>query len=129
MYFDYSKRDYLLPPGCKDLFDVLKMHQPQPLFDVSKLHQQQPYFYQSKPSLWQQVQRRRRRPIPPITRYVTVSDPVSVKQLIELAGKKPFCIIAGLMDLGLFVNINGKVSFDIAARVLRWYGIAAVPAA
>jgi hypothetical protein len=33
------------------------------------------------------------------------------------------------MDLGLFVNINGTVSFEIAARVLRCHGIAADPAA
>src|SRR5258705_12934198 len=108
MYFDYSKRVYLLPPGCKDLIDVLRLNQ-------------------STPPLWQPPQRPRRKPNPPITHHVKVPDPVSVKQLIELAGKKPFCIIADLMELGLFVNLNGEVSFDIAARVLRWYGITAHP--
>jgi hypothetical protein len=110
MYFDYSKRDYLLPPGCKDLIDVVKLNR-------------------SKPPLWQVVQRRRRKPIPPIVRHVTLPDSVAVQQLIELAGKKPFCIIADLMNLGLFVNIDGNVSFETAAHVLRWYGIAADPAA
>lgn len=108
MYFDYSKRDYLLPPGCKDLIDVLKLNQ-------------------STQPLWQPVQRRRRKTVPPITKHVTLPDTVSVKQLIEVAGKKPFCIIADLMDLGLFVNIDGTVTFDIAARVLRWHGIMASP--
>ena len=108
MYFDYSKRDYLLPPGCKDLIDVLRLNQSTPL-------------------LWQPAQRRRRNPNPPITHHVTVPDPVSVEQLIKLAGTKPVCIIADLMELGLFVNIDGNVSFDIAARVLRWYGIAVDP--
>ena len=110
MYFDYSKRDYLLPPGCKDLIDVLRLHQ-------------------STPPLWQPAQRPRRKPNPPINRHVTVPDPVSVKELIELAGKKPYCVIADLMQLGLFVNIDESVSFDIAARVLHWYGIAADPEA
>ena len=111
MYFDYSKRDYLLPPGCKDLIDVLRLNQ------------------STAASLWQSAQRRRRKSNPPITHHVTVPDPVSVKQLIELAGKKPFCIITDLMELGLFVNIDGTVSFDIAARVLRGYGIVAEPEA
>ena len=109
MYFDYSKRDYLLPPGCKDLIDVLRLNQ------------------STATSLWQQAQQRRRKPNPPITHHVTVPDPVSVEQLIKLAGKKPIFVIADLMDLGLFVNVSGCVSFDIAARVLRWYGIAADP--
>ncbi len=106
MYFDYSKRDYLLPPGCKDLIDVLRLHQ-------------------STPPLWQPPQPRRRKPNPPITHHVKVPDPVSVRQLIELAGKKPYCIIADLMELGLLVNIDRTVSFDIAARVLRRHGISA----
>jgi hypothetical protein len=110
MYFDYSKRDYLLPPGCKDLIDVLRLNQ-------------------SIPSLWPPARQRRRKPNPPITHHVTVPDPVSVEQLIKLAGTKPFCIIADLMELGLFVNTDGNVSFDIAARVLRGYGIAADPEA
>jgi hypothetical protein len=108
MYFDYSKRDYLLPPGCKDLIDVLRLNQ-------------------STPPLWQQAQQRRPKPNPPVTHHVKVPDPISVKQLIEFAGRKPYCIIADLMQLGLFVKIDGTVSFDIAARVLRYYGIAAVP--
>ena len=110
MYFDYSKRDCLLPSGCKDLIDVLKLHQPKPL-------RGEPY------------QPRLRKPIPPITRHVKLPSSVSVEKLIELSGKKPIHIISDLMDLGVFVNIHGSVTFDIAARVLLWYGIATTPEA
>jgi hypothetical protein len=106
MFYDYSKRDCLLPQGCKDLIDVLRLQQPKPA------QERVPETILGKKS-------------PPITQYVTLPSSVSVKKLIELAGKKPFCIIADLMDLGVFENIGGSVTFDIAARVLRCYGIAA----
>ena len=108
MFFDYSKRDCLLPPGCKDLIDILKQQQPKPVPGVP----------------WKPVLRKKN---PPVTQYVTLPDLVSVEKLSELAGKKPFCIIADLMELGVFVNLSGSVSFDIAAIVLRWHGIVAAP--
>ena len=38
---DYSKRDYLLPPGCKDLIDVIKQREKakwMPFFDRYRKH-------------------------------------------------------------------------------------------
>jgi hypothetical protein len=110
MFVNYNKRDCLLPQGCKDLNDVLKLDRTELALDVA----------------WPPAQRKK---VPPITQYITLPVLLSVEKLSELAGKKPFCIIADLMELGVFVNLSGNVSFDIAAKVLRWYGIAAAPEA
>ena len=99
---DYSKRDYLLPKGCKDLIDVLKLEK------------------QKKPTAWQ---------LPPITGKVLVSGKTSVRELAALLDQKPFKIIADLMGLGVFANVNQPLHFETASEVLKKYGYTAKRAA
>lgn len=103
MNYDYSKRGFLLPEGCKDLIDVLK------LADQSK--QQQPVL---PPPL-----------LPPIIGQMEVPDQIAVRELAALVNQKPFQIIADLMGLGIFANVNQQLDFGTVSRVLRKYGYAA----
>jgi hypothetical protein len=84
-----------LPNGCKDLIDLLRLPEPNP-----------------KELPW---------PVPPLLGEITVSVPVTAKELARLVHQKPFRIVADLMQLGVF-TVNGMVPLDAVAKVARLYG-------
>jgi hypothetical protein len=116
MHYDYSKRNYLLPHGCKDLIDVLKLEKQQTELHASTLG--------SLSTIWK---------LPKQTegagtadfREVVISDKVSIIELAMIVGKKPFKIIADLLQLGDFVSMKEDVDFETAAKLLRKYGLVA----
>jgi hypothetical protein len=140
MYYDYNKRSYLLPPGCKDLIDLLKLEE-----DKKQLSTQLP----SLPGLpgllkgeifiagtqemlgpWKLKKNKSKEPgdeslnIPSI-REVVIPNEILVRELAKIAGQKPFKIIADLMEIGIFANVTQKIGFEAASRVLKKYGILA----
>jgi len=88
---DYSKRDSLLPAGCKDLSDAIKHEQDSAM---------------------------RPAPDPPITRQISLPEKVSVKYLAEITG-------ASVRTITTLVSIHRSVDFEVAARILRKFGIEA----
>jgi hypothetical protein len=101
---DYSKRDYLLPEGCKDLIDVLKPK-------VQHSEQQAPEV--------------RTEALPPIVGEITVAGPTTVVELAERLRVKPFKIIADLMQFGVFATPRQPIRFETIAQVARKYGYVA----
>ena len=100
---DYSKRGCSLPPGCKDLIDVLNLNKRRDLADVPV----------------------KVVPLPATSNEgftVEVTSTTTVKDLAELLHLKPLEIIAGLMEMGVFANLNHVVEFDSAAKLLAKYG-------
>jgi hypothetical protein len=96
---DYSKRDYLLPAGCKDLTDAINREgESFPL-----------------PT-----------PDPPITRRITLPEKVSVQFLAETSGKSIYVVAALMSRLRIFVSVQRSMDFDDAAKVLRKFGIEAI---
>ena len=102
MNHDYSKRDYLLPEGCKDLSDVWKL--------AAQKKAQEQRASMSPAAL------------PPIIGELATPEGTSVAELASLLNQKPFQIIADLMEAGVFANINHKLDFDTIAKVARKYG-------
>src|ERR1019366_5115172 len=94
MEYDYKKRDYLLPEGCKDLIDALKP-KVQPL-------QQSP----AAP-----------RPLPPIVGEMTFAGQMTVGDLAAVLKQKPFQVIVDLMELGVFANMHEQIVFETIAQV------------
>jgi Translation initiation factor IF-2, N-terminal region len=107
---DYSKRGYLLPPGCKDLIDVLDLQKRQNI-SAGKLHS--PVHL---PTL----------PVQDFT--VELKASTTVNDLAEILHEKPFRVIAALMELGVFANISQIVDFDSAAKLLTKFGVRATKA-
>ncbi len=96
---DYTKRGYLLPEGCKDLIDAIKL----------------------------QEATAGKAPLPPgqpnsRARELVVHEPISVRDLAELLGQAPFQIIGDLMKLGVFANVNQHLAFEVVAKVALKYG-------
>ena len=110
---DYSKRDYLLPAGCKDLIDVLKLEQEQGLIDIPKLKQ--------PPGSLGQVGQ----PLSPMTPPkgdILVSDDTTAGEFAAILGKKASTVIADAMLLGVFANVKTRLPFNIMAQIARSYG-------
>ena len=139
MYYDYNKRSYLLPPGCKDLIDLLKLEEQK---------KRSPFKLPTLPAgtgfnpgteeflgVWKLKKKKPSQPeavSPPsgtALREITIPDTILVMELAKVAGQKPFKIIADLMQIGIFANVKQKVRFDAASRVLKKYGIIAKKAA
>jgi hypothetical protein len=101
---DYSKRNYLLPEGCKDLIDVLKpkvQHSEQKVPDAGS------------------------EALPPIVGEIMVAGTMTVAELAETLRVKPFKIIADLMQFGVFATPRQLIRFEAITKVARKYGYAA----
>jgi hypothetical protein len=100
---DYSKRDYLLPKGCKDLIDVVNLpaqHKTHAIWPPAKSTSE----------------------LTPITGEILVSEKTTVGELATLLGQQPFRIIADLLELGIFANVTQTVDFEMMCKVARKYG-------
>jgi hypothetical protein len=91
MNYDNSKRGYLLPGGCKDLLDALK------LSDSSEQNSS----------------------LPPITEVLALPNVISAQELAVSVNRKPFQLIADLMTLGVFAALDHPLDFDTASKVAR----------
>jgi hypothetical protein len=117
---EFMKRGYLLPKGCKDLNDVLKLKQNQ----VASLLPHLPGAsadttlkpWKLSPAL------------PPITGEILIPPDTTVKKLAALLGKKPYQIIGELMQLGMFATADLLLDFNTISRIARQYGLTAVRA-
>jgi hypothetical protein len=100
---EYMKRGYLLPEGCKDLIDALRPKvEPRAVAPADRSSD-----------------------LPPITRELAVPDEMNIIELAAAAERKPFQIIADLMEFGIYANVKAQLDFETISRVLRKYGILA----
>ena len=102
MNHDHSKRDYFQP-------DVWK-----PDAQKKALEHETP-----KPPA----------PLPPIGGELVIPAHTTVLQLASILSQKPFRIIADLMEVGVFANVNQELDFDTIAKVTRRHGYTAKNAA
>jgi translation initiation factor IF-2 len=54
---------------------------------------------------------------------ITMKPPIVVRDLAEQLKRKPFQLIADLMELGVFANVNQAVEEDIAKRLCAKHGV------
>jgi hypothetical protein len=128
---EFMNRGYLLPPGCKDLIDVMnlkaKLSLSPPQLDyfleALKKHKQFLKFEPKQPSP-QPVA-----PLPPMVGQIVVPAETTAAQLAPLLGLKPFQIVADVLELGFFVTAKDPLSFEIISSVARKHGFLAIKAA
>jgi hypothetical protein len=107
---DFMKRGYLLPEGCKDLIDTLKL---------------KPHDDPKHPSPPRPVAA----PLPPIVGELVIPEQTSVSDLARLLSQKPFQIVADLMQFGIFATFKQTLDFQTISSVARKYGFIAKRAA
>jgi hypothetical protein len=117
MDYDYTKRGYLLPEGCKDLIDAMKLEG-----WLGPTHQSAP-----PPATLPPVVGELMAPatLPPVIGELMVPELPTVAELAALLKVKPFQIIADLMQLGAFVTVKHQLDFVIISKVVRKYGLIA----
>lgn len=98
MNADYGKRDYLLPGGCKDLIDVIKL---------SGLGAASVPAAPGQPT------------------ELLISEPILVNQLAAILGQDVPRIVADLMQIGVFAKTDQRLDFDAVSKVARKYGLTA----
>lgn len=54
---------------------------------------------------------------------IIVKPPITVRELAEVLKRKPFQVIADLMELGIFANVNQSLEADVAQRVAARRGV------
>ncbi len=60
--------------------------------------------------------------LPPATgQLITLKPPIIVRDLAEQLKRKPFQIIADLMEVGVFANVNQSIDEEVAQRICAKY--------
>ncbi len=119
------KRGYLLPPGCKDLSDALKLKQ-KPAVEAWVLGSSyvSPSKFDTAPE-----PSAAKKSLPAIKGQIFVSPGTTVERLTTLLGQKPFQIIADLMKIGVFATLNSLLDFKTISKVARMHGFLAIMSA
>ena len=61
--------------------------------------------------------------VPPETgELISVKPPIVVRELAEQLKRKPFQLIADLMELGVFANVNQSIDESVAQKICAKYG-------
>jgi hypothetical protein len=146
MEHDFMNRGYLLPPGCKDLIDVLNLKRMQPASQssiyLSKLNQK---LTPKQMVQWSEFVKKFKlqlmklklenpfpKPavaLPPVVGQIVVAAETSVAQLAALLGQKEFQIVADVMMLGFLVTDESLLGFEVVSKVARKHGFFAIRAA
>ena len=89
------------------------------MIDAIKLHPQ------LKPKVWFKPVSAPPNQPPPTKGELLVSVPTPVLELAALLKQTPFKIIADLMQLGVFANVNQCLDFQVVSQVAVRYGYVA----
>ena len=98
------KRGYLLPEGCSDLIDVMKLK-------ASAEPAAQGISWSASPL--------------PIASEITVPEQMTVAELAAALNQKPFRIIGDLMQSGVFATLNQVLDFETIVKASQKYGFIA----
>src|ERR1051326_7898908 len=60
--------------------------------------------------------------LPADAQVISIKPPIVVRELAEQLKQKPFKIIADLMEIGRFANVNQSIEENIAERICAKYG-------
>ena len=124
---EFMKRGYLLPKGCKDLNDVLKLKQVEALLPyvhhmpASSGALSHTKFKHTSFKPWKLAP-----PLPPVTGEIIIPPHTTVNKLAALLGHKPHEIIGDLMQLGMFATADFLLDFKTISQIARKYGLTAI---
>ncbi|RYD30804.1 MAG: hypothetical protein EOP86_19250 [Verrucomicrobiaceae bacterium] len=102
---------YLLPYGCKDLIDAMRLREQEA--QMPKLADPPP----AKPPVSTAYAP------PELPPFVSIPNPVAVRDLAVALRLKTFVIIKALMGMDIFANPNIKLDFATASKVCAHYGV------
>lgn len=102
-----EKPRFLLPAGCKDLIDALRLQQ----LGGGELEAREFHLEKKDGEM-----------------YLPLPERVRVRDLAAALDLKPYVLIGGLMHIGVFTGLNDMIDFATAAKVCAARGIRAIKA-
>lgn len=120
-------RGYLLPEGCNDLYDVLKVKQQSVHYQLPKLPKRFADLPKGHGALIKPL--KKVAPLPPVKGEIIISAQTTVSQLATLLGQKPALVIADLIQMGVFAGTSQVLGLETICAVARRYGFIAKKAA
>ena len=118
------KRGYLLPPGCKDLIDVLNLKEKQQQALLTGLPHLPPL-----PKVfvtpWKPTSVSKPASLPPAKGEIIIPPETTVGELAALLDQKAFRIIGDLLEIGVFATVTEVIGFETISKVARKYGFTA----
>ena len=109
-----EKPRFLLPDGCKDLIDALRLQQQQSAGAELSQHDNS-----TPPDSAPQ----------PFPASVALPDPVIVRDLASVLHLKPFQVVGSLMLLNVLATLNTALDFNTASALCSHYGVSATKVA
>ncbi|MCF7788301.1 MAG: hypothetical protein K9N47_19415 [Prosthecobacter sp.] len=99
---DSEKPRYLLPEGCRDLYDVIRLEEREA-----------------------EMQKQRAALSEALTKQdcLTIPDPVKLTDLAAMLLLKPYQLISVLIKLNIFTNPQAEISFEIASKICARLGV------
>lgn len=122
--FEFDKPRFLLPEGCKDLNDAIRLQEEaakakrQPDQRPTKLHSASEEVtgdLMAKAPMGGPSQE--------LPHSIALSDTVRVKDLAEKLCLKPYKIISALLKWKVFASADTDLGFDIASVVCAGFGV------
>ncbi len=121
-----EKPRFLLPDGCKDLIDALRLQeeearksQPQPP------HPPQPQAPAVVECSVTFVPPKRKNPPKGLPANVKLPELISVRDLSALLGLKPVELMGSLMAFNVFASFDMRLRFELASALCSHYGVVA----
>lgn len=94
-----------------------------PVKEAQKPEPQQPRFGRRPEPVKRPQPSRPRPPAPaPTGELISLKPPIIVRDLAEKLNRKPFQVIADLMELNVFANVNQSIEEEIAIKICSKYG-------
>lgn len=103
---DFEKPRFLLPEGCKDLIDAIRLQELNAALAAAMTRQSPTPAQHGLPVC------------------VTISEFVRVDELAAMLLLKPFDLIEVLIEFHIFASTTCEISFDTAAKVCAHFGVA-----
>jgi hypothetical protein len=124
---DCEKPRYLLPEGCKDLNDVIRLQErAAAAAKAPDKHVSMPmeYVISTLAELSGALEKHASAPSNELPLCVTIPDPVTVGDLAGLLHLKPYKLISALIEFNVFASLKSEVTFETASMVCAHLGVA-----
>lgn len=121
--FDREKPRYLLPEGCKDLYDVIRQ-QEQAAADLAA-KRKTALMHADLITAWleKHVPAPLSESLPPLPASVLLPDLLTIGALADLLHLKPYKLISMLIQLKVFASADEEIGFPLACAVCRHLGV------
>jgi len=121
--FEHFERGYLLPNGCKDLIDVIKLQAQCETKVFFKPNAK--FFLKAKPKIFLKPLSQPLTQPPQNKGELLITEPANASQLAEVLAQPISHIIADAMQLGVFATPNQSLSFEVISKIALKYGFTA----